>query len=100
MERKGNEHSGYDYLLLIPTLVLLGFGLVSIYSASSFLAEHKMGDSYYYLKRQGVFCLLGLCVMIIAKNTPNALYRKLVYPLLVLGLGSLILVLFPGIGGA
>jgi len=98
MEAKTKQHSGYDLMLLIPTLMLLGFGLVSIYSASSFLAEHKMGDSYYFLKRQGVFCLLGLCLMIIAKNTPNALYRRLVYPLLALSLASLVLLLVPGMG--
>jgi len=98
MEPKTKNHSGYDLMLLIPTVMLLGFGLVSIYSASSFLAEHKMGDSYYFLKRQGALCLLGLCLMIFAKNIPSAFYRKLVYPLLALSLVSLVLLLVPGIG--
>ncbi|MGD2124824.1 MAG: putative lipid II flippase FtsW [Desulfobacteraceae bacterium] len=98
MKASPKEHSGYDYLLLIPTLLLLGFGLVAIYSASSFLAEHRMGDSYYFLKRQGVSCLLGLCFMIFAKNIPATVYRKLVYPLLFVSLALLGLLLVPGIG--
>ncbi|MBN2125919.1 MAG: putative lipid II flippase FtsW [Deltaproteobacteria bacterium] len=89
---------GYDYVLLVPTLLLLGLGLVTIYSASSFLAAHEMGDSYYYLKKQGAFCLLGLCLMIVAKNLPGALYSRLAYPLLFLSLLLLSLLLVPGIG--
>jgi cell division protein FtsW len=98
MKGSAKEHAGYDYVLLIPTLLLLGFGLVAIYSASSFLAEHKMGDPYYYLKRQGMFCLFGLCLMIFAKNIPSWAYRKLVYPLLFVSIGLLGLLLVPGFG--
>ena len=91
-------NQGYDYMLLIPSLVLLGLGMVIIYSASSSLAEYRLGDSYYYLKRQAVFCLIGLCVMIFAKNIPNTLYRKLVYPFLILSFILLVLLFIPGIG--
>ena len=92
------ENQGYDYMLLIPSLILLGLGMVIIYSASSSLAQYKLGDSYYYLKRQAVFCLMGLFVMILAKNIPNTLYRKLVYPSLILSFVLLILLFIPGIG--
>ncbi|MDP6180194.1 MAG: putative lipid II flippase FtsW, partial [Desulfatiglandales bacterium] len=89
---------GYDHVLLIPTLLLLGLGLVAIYSASSSLAVNKMGDSYYYLKKQAVFCLLGLGVLIGGKNIPSTFYRKLSYPLLFLSFALLILLLVPGVG--
>jgi cell division protein FtsW len=92
------ENQGYDYMLLIPSLILLGLGMVIIYSASSSLAEYKLGDSYYYLKRQAVFCLMGLFVMILAKNIPNTLYRKLVYPSLILSFILLVLLFIPGVG--
>jgi len=89
---------GYDYLILIPTILLFGFGLVAIYSASNYLAAHEMGDSYYYLKRQLFFGFLGICLMIAAKNIPPKFYGKIVYPVLALSLISLIMVLIPGIG--
>ena len=98
MAVKKQKQTGYDFFLLIPTILLMGLGLVAIYSASSILAEHKLGDSYFYLKRQGLFALFGLFLMITAKNIPVALYRKMVYPLLFISLTLLIALLIPGIG--
>ena len=98
MATKSKGHSGYDFILLIPTLFLLGLGLVAIYSSSSFIAERNMGDSYYYLKKQGVFCILGLGLMILAKNIPSTVYRRLVYPSILISFVLLILLFFPGIG--
>jgi cell division protein FtsW len=98
MGNKAERVVGYDYMLLIPTLLLMTFGLVAVYSASSFIAEHKMGDSYYYLKKQGMFCLVGLFLMICAKNVSSAVYTKIVYPLLGISFLLVFLVLIPGIG--
>jgi cell division protein FtsW len=98
MPNREKRHRGYDYVLLIPTLLLLGLGLVTIFSASSFLAERNVGDSYYYLKKQLVFCLLGISLMIIAKNIPVSVYRRLAYPLLFLSIGLLTLLFFPQMG--
>ena len=98
MDEAKKKYFEYDYLLLVPTLLLVGLGLVAIYSASSFLAEHRMGDSYYFLKRQGMFCLVGLCFMIFTKNIPSTIYPRLVYPLLGISLFLLMLLLVPGVG--
>ena len=98
MASKKQTQGRYDYSLLIPTLMLLGLGLVIIYSASSLLAAHKLGDSYYYLKKQAVFCLMGLCLLIFAKNIPCHFYRKLIYPLLFFSVALLVLLLIPGVG--
>jgi cell division protein FtsW len=92
------SYRGYDYLLLIPTILLLGLGLVIIYSASNILADHRMGDGYYFLKRQAHFCLIGIFLLILAKNIPVTLYRKLVYPMLFVSLGLLTALYIPGIG--
>jgi cell division protein FtsW len=98
MATRKHAHLGYDYFLLIPTLMLLGLSLVAIYSASSVLAAERLGDGYYYLKRQGLFCLLGLFVLILAKNIPHTLYQKLTYPLLLFSLTLLALLVIPGVG--
>jgi len=79
-------------------VLLIGLGLVVVYSASSHLAEHRLGDSYYYLKRQALFGVLGLSLMILAKNIPCTLYSKLVYPLLIISFCLLILLFIPGFG--
>jgi cell division protein FtsW len=98
MAAKKIETQGTDYGILIPALLLVGLGLVFIYSASSFLAEHRLGDSYYFLKRQCVFCLIGLFLLIIAKNIPSRFYARCAYPFLFISLGLLIALLIPGIG--
>jgi cell division protein FtsW len=98
MALKKSSFYDYDPILLISVLLLLGIGLVAVYSASSILAEARFGDHYFYLKRQAVFCLFGILVMIAAKNINYLVYRKLVY--VFLGLSSLLLVLLliPGFG--
>ncbi len=96
-ENKTNTF-GYDYLILVPVVCLLGLGLVFVYSASSHTAAHRLGDSYFYLKRQGLFCLLGLSLMIMTKNIPCTLYSRLVYPLMAFSFTLLALLFVPGIG--
>lgn len=98
MAAKARELRRTDYWILMPAILLTGFGLVFIYSSSSFVAEHRMGDSYYFLKRQGVFCLVGLFLMIMAKNIPARLWEKCAYPLLFLSIGLLVLLLIPSLG--
>ncbi len=90
--------SGYDYMILIPVVLLIGLGLVIVYSASAHLAEHRLDDSYFYLKRQAMFCIVGVGLMICAKNIPCTLYSKLVYPLLIISFCLLILLFVPGLG--
>lgn len=87
-----------DLLLLLITLMLMGIGLVMLYSASSILAEERFGDGMYFVKRQVFFSLAGLVLLIFTKNIPYALYRRLVYVILILSLLSLVMVLLPQIG--
>jgi len=98
MAPKKRSFYDYDPILLISVLLLLGIGLVAVYSASSILAEARFGDHYFYLKRQAVFCLFGVLLMIAAKNINYLVYRKLVYVFLGLSLLLLVLLLIPGLG--
>lgn len=98
MAPKKSSFYDYDPILLISVLLLLGIGLVAVYSASSILAEARFGDHYFYLKRQAVYCLFGILLMIAAKNINYLVYRKLVYVFLGLSLILLVLLLIPGLG--
>ena len=98
MAPKKSSFYDYDPILLISVLLLLGIGLVAVYSASSILAEARFGDHYFYLKRQAVYCLFGILLMIAAKNINYLVYRKLVYFFLGLSLLLLVLLLIPGLG--
>jgi len=95
---KGSSRAPYDAVLLIPVICLMALGLVVVYSSSSPLASHQVGDANFYLKRQVSYCMLGIVIMILAKNIPCTLYKKLVYPLLIFSLALLVLLFVPGLG--
>ncbi len=88
----------HDSIILIAVLLLIGVGLIAIFSASSILAEQRYGDHYYYLKKQGVFCLFGLLLMIAATHINYLFYRSFVYFFMGLSLLLLILLFVPGFG--
>ncbi|NLD36101.1 MAG: putative lipid II flippase FtsW [Desulfatiglans sp.] len=98
MSKRKNTAGGYDFFILIPTIVLLGMGLVAIYSSSSFLAAHRYQDSNFFLAKQGSFVLIGFFLLFIIKNIPVEKYKCLVYPLLFICFILLVMVFIPGIG--
>ncbi len=71
-----------DPLLFVVVLVLVGLGLVMVYSSSAVLAQQKMGDSRYFLVRDLVWVLLGLVGMALTMRIDYSLYRRLAYPIL------------------
>lgn len=70
--RRKKEQAEYffDYTLLFIVLFLLGFGLVMVYSVSSYEAYADYGDAAYYLKKQLLAGIIGLVAMIITANIP------------------------------
>ncbi|MEV5024906.1 putative lipid II flippase FtsW [Paenibacillus sp. LPE1-1-1.1] len=65
-----------DFLLLILTLLLVGFGLVMVFSASSSVAKVSFDDSLYFIKRQFIFAALGTFIMLFMMNLRYQVYRK------------------------
>ena len=62
------------HILIFVTLALVAFGLVMVYSATSAAAAIGDGESSYYLKRQAIYALAGLTLLIVASRTD---YRRL-----------------------
>lgn len=88
----------YDVHLLFPVLFLVGIGIVMVYSASSTLAMKKFGSDYYFLKKQAVFALVGICALVLGRHVPYRAYRRLAYPLLAIALVLLAAVLLSPLG--
>jgi cell division protein FtsW len=83
-------------LLTLVTLGLVAFGLVMVYSATSAPAALGDGDPGYYLKKQGVYALAGLVLLVIASRLPYRTLRNLAPTLVVVSIGLLLAVLVIG----
>lgn len=91
----------YDQLLLWITFILLGLGLVMVYSASIAIAEADKAvghQSTYYLIRQAIFICIGLSAGYITFQIPIAWWQKMAPYLFLSAIALLVLVLIPGIG--
>ena len=60
--------------LLIATLILVAIGLVMVYSSSHIWAEAKFNDSFYYIKRQALFAVVGLVGMFCTIHIDHILF--------------------------
>lgn len=90
--RKSNSIANYmDYSLLFIVIFLLGFGLVMVYSTSSYEANLTFdGDSAWYFRKQLWATILGIVVMMVVANIPYHFWERFA----VLGYGvSVVLIL-------
>ena len=56
--------------LFLAIMVLLGIGLVQVYSSSYVLASEIHGDGLYFFKRQVLFALAAFLLMIFTIQIP------------------------------
>ncbi len=89
----------YDLMIMLMAIALTCFGVVMVYSASSVMAAKRFHDGFFFLKRQGLFALLGFALMLGTMRIDYQFWRKLAAPILLVCLVLLVLVLIPGIGG-
>lgn len=91
----------YDQMLLWVTFILLGLGLVMVYSASIAMAEADKAvghQSTYFLIRQAIFIVVGLVAGFISFQVPVTWWQKMAPYLFLTGLALLVLVLIPHVG--
>ena len=87
-----------DLPFLLLTLLLTIMGLVMLFSASFPSANYESGDPAYYLKRQGLFALLGLAAMLAMARIDYHRLRGMTKILMYVSVFLLALVLVPGVG--
>lgn len=87
-----------DFLLLILTIILVGFGVVMVYSASFTISYWEYNDKWHITSSQIIYAIIGLVLMFIAMSFRVAFYKKYFLVFLVLSLILLILVFIPGVG--
>jgi cell division protein FtsW len=84
--------------IIIMTLILLGFGLIMIYSASVAEGARDFGNKWHFVLLQLKWAGVGLVGMMIVSFIPPKLWEKLAPLIIGIGLFLLLLVVIPGIG--
>ncbi len=94
-----NRKIGYiDFNLIFVVLLLLGFGLIMVYSTSSYSASMSSGsnnDPAFYLKKQVVATIFGLGAMVFMTFWPYRWWMNLATPAYFVAIGLIGLVLTP-----
>ncbi len=91
--KKGQLES---HLLVLVTLALVAFGLVMVYSATSAPAALARTDPMSYLKKQGIYALIGVALMMAASRFDYRRLRLLAPGLILVALGGCLAVLAVG----
>lgn len=94
----GQKPARGDLFIPIIAVALALFGILMIYSASSYSAENDYGDKFFYVKKQAIGVILGLAAMIFTANFDYGKYKKLGLPAVIAAAVLLALVFVPGLG--
>ena len=81
--------------LFALTLLLLSFGLVTLYSASVFIAQQEQLSDHWFVLRQASGAAVGLVALVVCARLPYRLWELLAWPLVWLSAALLILILMP-----
>lgn len=93
-----NSRKNPDFVLILMVLILLGIGIVMVFSSSAVWAFYRHKDSFYFLKRQTLWGLIGLSGMIFFMNYDYWHLKRYSKIIILSVIVLLILVLIPGIG--
>ena len=94
-----NNIKGNPLILLLP-IIIAGFGVIMVYSASCYSAAVEYNDAYYFAKKQLIGFILGIVGMVIAGrcNIEKLKGKKVRYFVLCVAVVLLALVFVPGLG--
>ena len=95
----GRSQGRMDFSILLVVTVLCAFGLVMIFSASYYYAQHYSGanhDGFYYLKRQAIYLVIGYPTMLLLSMLNFRVIRRANYIALGISVALLVAVLLWG----
>lgn len=91
---RSSKHN-MDYVLLAVVLFLVAFGLLMVYSASSYEAGIDHDDSAFYLKKQASSTLIGFVGLIVMTRFPYKALQRFDFLSIIVSVVLIVLVLTP-----
>ena len=92
------KYKKVNILLVCLVLFLCLFGMLMIYSASSYSSDVLYGDAFHFVKKQIFGFLLGVVLFIVASRFDYHKYYKLRWWIISISVILLVLVFVPGVG--
>ncbi len=90
--------------IFFSVLILAGLGVIMVYSASSGVSMQNYNNTFHYLQKQALFCLISFGALFFAASFPYKLLRPLAYVIFLISIALLVAVLVPSLnieaGGA
>ncbi|MBF0105266.1 MAG: putative lipid II flippase FtsW [Deltaproteobacteria bacterium] len=94
----------FDIYLFFTVLLLVLVGIMMIFSSSAVLAKEMYGDTYYFLKKEIMFFVMGLVCLFITKKISYRIYARFAFVTFIAALLLMLLCFIPGLshtaGGA
>ena len=94
----GKKRRYFDYSLLTIVIFLVCFGLIMLYSTSSYNAQIDFGNSMYYVIRQAIFSVIGFAGMLFVAKIDYHYFSKFAWGLYWLAFFLMSLVRFTPLG--
>lgn len=88
----------FDFILCITVMLLLALGIIMVLSASAPSALSTTGNSYTYVKKQLIFAIAGIIVMLFLSKVDYRFYKKYYWQIYFISWLILLLVAVPGLG--
>lgn len=92
------ENALWSNSLFLSLILLMGIGLVQVYSSSYIFASETYDNGLFFFNRQLIFSLLGIVTLVTVASIPLELIRKYGWLLWILSGLAIALTLIPGVG--
>ena len=93
--RKKKQKYFFDYTMLFIVIFLILFGLVMLYSTSSYEANIKFEDPAFYFRKQAIASAIGIAVMLFVMLVDYHIVQRFAVIAYIVSLVLIILVLTP-----
>lgn len=85
-----------DFTIFIIVFALCIIGLVMVFSASYYSAEAKSQDGLYYVRKQLIYMVVSIPLMLVLSRIDYSVLDRVKYPALIISIILLVLVLLIG----
>lgn len=90
-QKKKQTNDYYDFNLVAVIILIMCFGLIMLYSTSSYMAQVNEGDDMFYFKKQAFYSSVCLVIALVESNFDYHLLEKI--PLFLYGTAAVLMLL-------